>query len=120
MAGKVAGAKSTIGELSEGMVCKASKKELETEFQLIYLRFTQPRADLNAFNTQAAQARSTLANQAVVPEFQFSNALFSARYQNHLRRRLDTVETVDSWSLDKSMAFYKDRFADASDFTFYF
>jgi len=27
---------------------------------------------------------------------------------------------VDQWNLDKSMAFYKDRFADASDFTFVF
>ena len=31
-----------------------------------------------------------------------------------------TPETIDSWNLDKSMAFYKDRFADASDFTFVF
>lgn len=27
---------------------------------------------------------------------------------------------IDQWNLDKSLAFYKDRFADASDFTFYF
>jgi zinc protease len=27
---------------------------------------------------------------------------------------------VDQWNLDKSLAFYKDRFADASDFTFVF
>ena len=27
---------------------------------------------------------------------------------------------LDQWNLDKSMAFYKDRFADASDFTFVF
>jgi len=30
------------------------------------------------------------------------------------------VATVDEWNLDKSLAFYKDRFADASDFTFFF
>jgi zinc protease len=40
--------------------------------------------------------------------------------QDHLRRRLTTPATVDSWNLDKSLAFYKDRFADASDFTFVF
>lgn len=61
-----------------------------------------------------------LANQAVVPEFSFANALTVARYQNHPRRQLDTVETINQWNLDKSMAFYKDRFADASDFTFVF
>jgi zinc protease len=40
--------------------------------------------------------------------------------RNHPRRRLPTAATVDEWNLDKSMAFYKDRFADASDFTFVF
>src|SRR4029078_1321467 len=36
------------------------------------------------------------------------------------RGRLPTAETIDQWNLDKSMAFYKNRFADASDFTFVF
>jgi zinc protease len=44
----------------------------------------------------------------------------AARYQNHLRRQIASAETIDKWNLDKSMAFYKDRFADASDFTFVF
>ena len=34
-----------IGELDEGLSGSASPKDLETMFQLIYLRFTQPRAD---------------------------------------------------------------------------
>ena len=33
---------------------------------------------------------------------------------------MPTPATVDEWNLDKSLAFYKDRFADASDFTFVF
>jgi zinc protease len=120
MAGKVASASPFIGEVSEGLSGSASKKDLETMFQLIYLRFTQPRADVNAFNVQATQMKTFLANQAADPEFAFQNALETARYQNHLRRRFDTVETINEWNLDKSMAFYKDRFADASDFTFVF
>ena len=31
-----------------------------------------------------------------------------------------TADTVAQMNLDKSLAFYKDRFADASDFTFVF
>lgn len=120
MAGKVASASPFIGEVSEGLSGGASKKDLETMFQLIYLRFTQPRADANAFSVQATQMKTQLANQAAVPEFSFQNALEMARYQNHPRRQFDTVETINQWDLDKSMAFYKDRFADASDFTFVF
>src|SRR3970282_1999804 len=40
--------------------------------------------------------------------------------QDHPRRKFATAATVDQWNLDKSLAFYKDRFADASDFIFVF
>lgn len=120
LTGKVASASSFIGELDEGLSGNSSRKDLETMFQLIYLRFTQPRADQNAFTVQATQTRTLLANQAASPEFAFFDVLNSTRYENHLRRRSSTSATVDEWNLDKSLAFYKDRFADASDFTFYF
>jgi zinc protease len=120
MAGKVASVTPFISEVQEGLNGSSSRKDLETMFQLIYLRFTAPRADPNAFKAQAAQMKTLLGNQVAVPEFAFSNALMSARYQNHLRRRLATPEMIDQWNLDKSLAFYKDRFADASDFTFVF
>jgi zinc protease len=120
MTGKVASVTPFIGELSEGMSGGSSRKDLETMFQLIYLRFTQPRADATAFGVQAAQMKTLLANQAVEPEYAFFETLNSLRYQNHLRRRLSTAATIDEWNLEKSLAFYKDRFADASDFTFVF
>src|SRR6202008_4188018 len=58
LAGKVAPAAPCIGELEEGLTGGSSRKVLETMFQLIYLRFTQPRADANAFAAQATQART--------------------------------------------------------------
>ncbi len=120
LTGKIASANPFISELEEGLSGSGSRKDLETMFQLIYLRFTQPRADADAFSVQATQARTFMANQSVVPEFAFFEALTTTRYQNHPRRRSSTAATVDEWNLDKSLAFYKDRFADASDFTFYF
>jgi zinc protease len=120
MTGKVASASPFIGELEEGLNGSSSRKDLETMFQLIYLTFMQPRADATAFNVQAAQTKSMLANQSAIPEFAFFEALTTTRYQNHPRRRFSTAAMVDEWNLDKSLAFYKDRFADASDFTFVF
>ena len=120
MTGKVAAATPFIGELEEGLSGSSSRKDLETMFQLIYLRFMQPRADQTAFAVQAGQAKSMLTNQSSIPEFAFFEALTTARYQNHPRRRISTAAMVDEWNLDKSLAFYKDRFADASDFTFVF
>ncbi len=120
MTGKIASAAPFIGELEEGLNGSSSKKDLETLFQLIHLRFTQPRIDQTAFGVQATQMRTVLANQAAVPEFAFREALSNTMSQNHLRRRISTTATVDEWNLDKSATFYKERFADASDFTFVF
>ena len=50
LTGKVASARPFIGELEEGLRGSASRKDLETMFQLIYLTFTQPRADPAMFS----------------------------------------------------------------------
>jgi zinc protease len=47
-------------------------------------------------------------------------ALNSALTGDHFRARPVTLETLDELSLEKSLRIYKDRFADASDFTFIF
>jgi zinc protease len=120
LTGKAAAANPFISELEEGLNGGGSRKDLETLFQLIYLRFTQPRRDATAFAAQTAQMKSLLANQSASPEYALASTLAAAMYQNHIRRRPQTPEAVDEWNLDKSLAFYKDRFADASDFTFVF
>ena len=120
LTGKVASARPFIGELEEGLGGSASRKDLETMFQLIYLTFTQPRADPDIFSVMTTQTKAALANQKATPEFAFTEALDATLSQNHPRARPMTPELVDQMNLDKSLAFYKDRFADASDFTFVF
>jgi zinc protease len=87
---------------------------------LLYLRFTQPRADPTAFDAIASQARALLANQMASPEVVFNQAIAAAITGNSPRRRTETPTTVDQWDLAKSLAFYKARFADAGNFTFVF
>jgi zinc protease len=120
LAGKVASASPSIGELEESLSGSASPKDLDTVFQLIYLRFTAPRADPTVFANMAAQLKAMLANAGATPNYAFSEALQTTLSQGHLRGRMASAETVDQWNLDKSLAFYKDRFADAGDFTFIF
>jgi zinc protease len=68
----------------------------------------------------AAQARSLLANQLASPDVVFEQTIAATLSGNNPRRRPETPANVDQWSLDKSLAFYKARFADASNFTFVF
>jgi zinc protease len=120
LAGKVARVSPYIGDTDSGVNGTSSRDDLETMFQLIYMRFTAPRADPAIFSLMTSQAKTMLANQTATPEFAFSEALRSALSQNHPRARALTPERIDEMSLERSLAFYRQRFGDASGFTFVF
>jgi zinc protease len=120
LAGTSVSVRPDIGETEEGLGGGASRRDLETMFQLIYLTFTAPRADPVAFRVLTEQLRVTLANQEAQPDTVFTEALDATLSQNHFRAQPMTAARVDQMNLDKSLAFYKDRFADASGFTFVF
>ena len=120
LAGTTAFVRADIGETEEGLVGGASSKDLETMFQLVYLTFTAPRADPVAFRVLSDRLKVTLANREAMPDTVFDEALNAAVSQNHLRAQPLTPARLSQMNLDTSLAFYKDRFADAGDFTFVF
>jgi len=120
LAGTTASVRADIGSTEEGLAGGAARKDLETMFQLIYLTFTAPRADPVAFGVLTSQLKVTLANRQAQPDELFDQALDAALSQNHLRTQPLTPVSVDRMNLAKSLAFYQDRFADASDFIFVF
>src|SRR5438874_11250964 len=54
------------------------------------------------------------------PDVLFGQTLASALSGNHPRRQPETPDTIAKWDLEASLAFYKARFGDASNFTFVF
>lgn len=120
LAGKAVSVYPSIGSLQEGLSGSASPKDIETMFQLIYLTFTAPRADETVFNSLQSRNRAFLENIAASPASVFLDTLSCTMTQYHYRTRPASLEQIDEWDLDKSLEFYKDRFADAGDFTFLF
>ncbi len=120
LAGKAVAVRPFIGEVEQGIGGGSTPQDLETMFQLLHLRFTQPRADATAFAALASQARGLLANRMASPDVVFNQTLDAALSGNHPRRQPETPATVDQWNLASSLAFYRARFADASRFTFVF
>jgi zinc protease len=118
LAGKAASAFPGIGELTEQMFGRGSPKDLETVFQLMYLYFTSPRADSTAVFALKQRFRAALANRGASPDVAFDDTLSVTLSSHHPRTTPVSVATVDSLDLAASMRFYRDRFADASDFTF--
>jgi len=88
--------------------------------QMTSLWFTGPRRDGTAFDAWRAREAETVRNRRLSPEMSFFEDMMSFSSQNHLRRRPVTAEIVEKVDLDKAMTIYKDRFADAGDFTFVF
>ncbi|HZM61269.1 MAG TPA: insulinase family protein [Vicinamibacterales bacterium] len=120
MAGTTASVRADISATEEGLAGGAASKDLETMFQLIYLTFTAPRADPVAFKVLTDQLKVTLANRQAQPDVLFNQTLEAALSQNHPRAQPLTPESVNRMNLDRSLAFYKERFADAGDFVFVF
>lgn len=120
LAGKIANVIPAIAEHEEGVRGNASPADLETLFQLIYLRMTAPRADTTFFEILNTQLRTILPNRTVNPATEFQDVWTQLLYQDHFRRQPPTVAILDDMNLEKSLTFYQDRFGDASDFTFVF
>ena len=120
LAGKVVNVVPFIGEISEGLNGSSSVKDLETMFQLVYLSFTSPRIDSTSFVSFKAKIQSYLINRGASPEAAFQDTIQVTLGNYNYRRLPWTVNTLDGMDIDRSLNFYKARFADASGFTFVF
>jgi zinc protease len=120
LAGKAVRLAPFVGEINQGVQGGSTPQDLETMFQLLHLYFTQPRSDPNAFAAVAGQAKAFVANESASPDAVFNRTIEAALSGNSLRRQPETPSTIDQWNLPNALAFYKARFADASNFTFVF
>lgn len=119
--GKNTNLSTAINPLSEGLNGNTTPKESETLFQLIYLYFTSPRKDKDAFESYLTRQKQLYANVGANPQIYFSSEFQKVMTQNHFRGGgLPKPEDFDKINLDRSLQIYKERFANAGDFTFFF
>ena len=118
LAGKHAVAAAEIGDTTESVEANASGRDLETMFQLVYLEMTQPRKDDRAIGVWRANIKEQLINRLRAPETQFHIQSQARLYKDNPRRATPTPGDIDKLDPAKALAFYKDRFGDATDFTF--
>ena len=106
---------------SEGFNGNTIPKETETLLQLIHLYFTSPRKDPDAFASYKTRQKQLYANLAANPQIYFSSEFQKMMTQNHRRAGgLPKPDDFDKINLDRSIQIYKERFANAGDFTFFF
>jgi zinc protease len=120
LTGKAVNVSPTISTYEERISGSGSPKDLETLFQLIHLYFTAPRTDSVVFEAIKQNITATLANRDKNPNAAFSDTISVTMARNHPRAYPLTPARLDSVELARSLEHYRDRFADASDFTFIF
>jgi len=120
LAGKTASAGAYINDLYQGFSGSASPKDLETAFQLIYARATNPRKDVEIFNKNISDYKVITANKNSSPTSVFADTVQAVMANYHKRGMPTTLADIDKISIDKAYDFYKERFADLSGQTFVF
>ncbi|HWD88721.1 MAG TPA: insulinase family protein [Mucilaginibacter sp.] len=118
LSGKNVSISPYIRELSEGITGSSSPKDLETALQLVYMYFTEPRKDPDIWQSNITQTKSFLANRSLDPTAVFQDTISAVLSNHNFRRMIVTPDRLNSASLDKAFAFYKQHFADANGFTF--
>ena len=119
LAGKQAGASASVGARTEVIEGNCVKKDIETMLQLVYLNFTSPRRDDDAFTSQMERTRNALKNQELNPQITLQDSIVSVVYNNNVRAKRLKEADLDHINYDRLLEVYRERFANAKDFEFY-
>ncbi len=120
LAGKKVSVFPTISLIREGFSGSSSIKDFETMLQLIYLNFTAPRMDQDAFESFLSRQKAMLESQEASPMMSFVDTMSLAAYKNFARSSRMKPADLEKVNYETIMNWRKDRYKDASDFTFIF
>jgi zinc protease len=120
LAGKKVQLRPSISLTYEGFSGSSSIKDFETMLQLIYLNFTAPRSDEEAYQSMISRIKSQLENMEANPEIALQDTLLKNLYEDQNRHFRPKAKDLDKANYQTIEKWRKDRYADASDFTFVF
>ncbi|MBW1294509.1 M16 family metallopeptidase [Aquimarina litoralis] len=121
MAGKIASVRPYINSMSEGFNGFTTPKDLEILFQQVHLYFTDVNKDEKAFRSDQAKTKGFLANYLSNPQNYFREEFNKFQFGKNPRYTgFPTAEKLDAVNYDLAHQKFKERFAGAGDFNFYF
>ena len=111
---------SFIDNSREVLAGSSSTEDLETLLQLNYLLFTNPGLDEEAWAAYSEATADSLDQKEENPVTQYQKFVRSTLYANHPRSRQIQAEDYRRLDTSHALEIYRDRFANAGDFTFFF
>ena len=120
LAGKQVNVSLDISQFTDELSGNSTVKDLETMFQLIYLKFTALAKDEKKFNQTMTLMETQLKNKDLMPESAMSDSLQYIMSNRNWRTKPFNVEDLKGVNLDRIMAIAKERTANAANYTFTF
>jgi zinc protease len=118
LAGKLARATAAISLSTHAISGSARPGDLETGLQLLYLSFTAPGNDDEAFANMKKQLDAMYANREQNPGLLFSERVGSVNSGDHYTSEPVTRERLSRLDREAMSGFYRQRFSNAADFSF--
>lgn len=121
LAGNTAKVSVSLTDYYEYISGNSTPKDFDTLMQLIYLKFTDVNFDKAVFDSYINKQKKFIPGLLANPQIYFGDQVNKILTQNHPRAfGLPSVEELDKIDFQQVKDIYKDRFGDASDFTFVF
>lgn len=122
LAGKAISATPFINATSEGINGVSTVKDLETMFQLAYLKLTEPRLDSSLFASFIQKNKAQLALLGANPQAAFVDTAFGVFYKHNPLAPIMVPKPAffDSIQLSRAVTIYKERLGDLSGMQFVF
>lgn len=118
LAGKKAGVYPYLNSLEEGFNGFSTPKDFETMLQLLYLNFEKPRFDAAAHQAVVGRMGAYFKSMEGNPKKAQSDSIKRIFTNYNKRVKLENAEYIKEIDLKRIEEIYKERFSDASDFTF--
>ena len=115
LAGKTATVTPFIDNDTRGMAGTSNVKDTKTLLELVYLYFTQPRKDPQAFKNLMEQQQEFLTNAHVNPMLAYNDTLHKVAYATNRMASMDK-EQLKGVNYNRIMHIYKELFANAANF----
>lgn len=115
LAGKTATVTPFIDNDTRGMAGTSNVKDTKTLLELVYLYFTQPRKDSQAFKNLMEQQQEFLTNAHVNPMLAYNDTLHKVAYATNRMESMDK-EQLKRVNYNRIMHIYKELFANAANF----
>ena len=120
LSGKQASVYLNIADYTDQLSGNSTVKDLETMFQLLYLKFTALTKDEKKFNQTRSMMETQLKNKDLMPETALSDTLQYVISDRNWRNKPFNVEDLQQVNLDRIMEIAKERTANAANYTFTF